>query len=59
MGTALGDPPGGTLGEGGAYYIFWMLNQPILPSRTWTEILHSRPAPAASRELTGGEIRAL
>jgi hypothetical protein len=42
MGTAFAEG-GGTLGEGSAYYIFFMLNQPILPNRTWTEILHHRP----------------
>ena len=56
MGTALGDPPGGTFGEGGAYYIFWMLNQPILPSRTWTEILHHRPLRDLDRFATGKDL---
>ena len=56
MGTALGDPPGGTFGDGGAYYIFWMLNQPILPSRTWTEILHSRPLRDLDRFATGKDL---
>lgn len=56
MGTALGDPPGGTVGDGGAYYIFWMLNQPVLPGRTWTEILHSRPLHDLDRFATGKDL---
>jgi putative CocE/NonD family hydrolase len=57
MGTALGDPPGGAFGEGGAYYIFWMLNQPILPNRTWTDILHYRPLRDLDRFATGKDLR--
>jgi uncharacterized protein len=56
MGTALGDPPGGAIGEGGAYYIFWMLNQPILPNRTWTDILHYRPLRDLDRFATGKDL---
>jgi uncharacterized protein len=57
MGTALGDPPGGTFGEGGAYYIFWMLNQPVLPTRTWSDILHYRPLRDLDRFATGKDLR--
>jgi putative CocE/NonD family hydrolase len=53
MGTAITD---GTFGEGGAYYIFWMLNQPILPNRTWTEILHHRPLRDLDRFATGKDL---
>ncbi len=56
MGTALGDPPGGAFGDGGAYYIFWMLNQPILSSRTWTEILQYRPLRDLDRFATGKDL---
>lgn len=56
MGTALGDPPGGTMGEGGAYYIFWMLNQPILPNRSWSDILHHRPLRDLDRFATGKDL---
>jgi putative CocE/NonD family hydrolase len=53
MGTAITD---GTFGQGGAYYIFWMLNQPILPNRTWTEILHHRPLRDLDRFATGKDL---
>jgi len=53
MGTAISD---GTFGEGGAYYIFWMLNQPVLPNRTWTEILHHRPLRDLDRFATGKDL---
>ena len=53
MGTAITE---GTFGEGGAYYIFWMLNQPILPNRTWTEILHHRPLRDLDRFATGKDL---
>ena len=45
MGTAFSDQPymGGTFVEGSAYYVFWMLDKPILPGRTWTDILRHRP----------------
>jgi putative CocE/NonD family hydrolase len=53
MGTAISN---GTFGEGGAYYIFWMLNQPILPNRRWTEILHHRPLRDLDRFATGKDL---
>ena len=53
MGTAITE---GTFGEGGAYYIFWMLHQPILPNRTWTEILHHRPLRDLDRFATGKDL---
>ena len=53
MGTAITE---GTFGEGGAYYIFWMLNQPILPNRTWTDILHHRPLRDLDRFATGKDL---
>ncbi len=55
MGTAFAEG-GGTLGEGSAYYIFFMLNQPILPNRTWTEILHHRPLRDLDRFATGKDL---
>ena len=55
MGTAFAGG-GGTMGEGGAYYIFWMLNRPILPNRTWTEILHHRPLRDLDRFATGKDL---
>lgn len=53
MGTAITE---GTFGEGGAYYIFWMLHQPILPNRTWTDILHHRPLRDLDRFATGKDL---
>lgn len=45
MGTAFSDQPymGGSFVEGLAFYLFWMLEQPLAPGRTWTEVLHHRP----------------
>jgi hypothetical protein len=45
MGTVFSDQPymGGSFVEGMAYYMFFMLDEKILPHRTWTEILHHRP----------------
>ncbi len=45
MGTVFSDQPymGGSFVEGMAYYTLWMLDQKLLPQRTWTEILHHRP----------------
>ncbi len=45
MGTAFSDQPnmGGSFVEGMAYYTFWMLEQKLLPNRTWSDVLHHRP----------------
>ena len=45
MGTAFSDQPymGGTLVEGLAYYFFRMLDKPVLPGRSWIDILRYRP----------------
>jgi putative CocE/NonD family hydrolase len=45
MGTVFSDQPymGGSFVEGIAYYTFWMLEQRLLPNRTWSEVLHHRP----------------
>lgn len=58
MGTAFSDQPfwGGTIVEGIAYYVFFMLDKPILPGRTWNEILHYRPLIDLDRYATGEDI---
>lgn len=45
MGTAFADQPyvGGGLLVGMAYYQFMMHDRPLLPGRTWTEVLAHRP----------------
>ncbi len=45
MGTAFADQPyvGGGMLVGMAYYAFFMNNRPLLPNRTWTEVLAHRP----------------
>ncbi len=45
MGTAFADQPfmGETYVTGSAYYMFWMLQQELLPERRWSEILRHRP----------------
>ncbi len=45
MGTVFSDQPymGGSFVEGMAYYMLFMLDEKILPNRTWNEILHHRP----------------
>lgn len=45
MGTAFADQPyvGGGMLIGMAYYTFWMHQRPLLPGRTWTEVLAHRP----------------
>jgi putative CocE/NonD family hydrolase len=58
MGTAFSDQPfmGGGFVGGVAYYMFWMLDKPILPNRTWTEILHYRPLIDIDEYATGQDI---
>jgi putative CocE/NonD family hydrolase len=57
MGTAFSDQPywGGTTGEA-SEYVFFMLNQPILPKRTSTEIERYRPLRDLDRFATGKDI---
>jgi hypothetical protein len=45
MGTVFSDQPymGGSFVQGMAYYMFFMLNEPLLPGRTWSEVMHHRP----------------
>lgn len=60
MGTAFSDQPfmGGGFVEGLAYYMFWMLDKPILENRNWTEILKHRPLVDIDKFATGEEIPA-
>ena len=59
MGTAFSDQPymGGGFVEGLAYYMFSMLDRPILPDRTWIDILHHRPISDIDVFATGVDIR--
>lgn len=59
MGTAFSDQPymGGGFVEGMAYYMFWMLDKPILADRTWIDILHHRPISDLDVFATGEDIR--
>jgi len=58
MGTAHSDQPylGGGFVEGMAFYAFWMLDKPILPGRTWTDILHHRPLIEIDTYATGEDF---
>jgi putative CocE/NonD family hydrolase len=58
MGTAFSDQPfmGGSFVEGMAYYMFFMLDRPVLADRSWTEILHHRPLIDLDRFATGKDI---
>jgi uncharacterized protein len=58
MGTAFSDQPfwGGTLVEGMAYYMLYMLDRPLLPGRTWSEVLRHRPLVDIDRYATGQEV---
>ncbi|MHB1328197.1 MAG: CocE/NonD family hydrolase [Gemmatimonadales bacterium] len=58
MGTAFSDQPywGGTIVEGIAYYVLFMLDKQILPGRTWNDILHHRPLIDLDRFATGEDI---
>jgi putative CocE/NonD family hydrolase len=47
---------GGSFVEGQAFYTFWMLNEKLLPNRTWSEVLHHRPLNDIDRFATGKEI---
>ncbi|MEP6731067.1 MAG: CocE/NonD family hydrolase [bacterium] len=57
MGTAFSDEPywGGTVGQA-TDYIFFMLNQHVLPNRTKAEIEHHRPLRDLDRFATGQNI---
>jgi len=58
MGTAFSDQPymGGSFVEGIAFYSFWMLEQRLLPNRTWNEVLHHRPLIDIDRFGLGKEL---
>jgi putative CocE/NonD family hydrolase len=58
MGTVFSDQPymGGGFVEGFAFYVFWMLDKPILPGRTWTDILHHRPLIEIDSYATGEDL---
>jgi putative CocE/NonD family hydrolase len=45
MGTVFSDQPymGGSFVQGMAYYMFYMLNEQLLPGRTWSEVMRHRP----------------
>ena len=58
MGTTFSDQPymGGGFLEGLAYYVFWMLDLPILPDRLWSDILHYRPPIDLDEYATGKDV---
>lgn len=58
MGTAFADQPyvGGGMLMGMAYYAFWMHNRPLLPQRTWTEVLAHRPLADLDTFGTGHDV---
>ena len=58
MGTAFSDQPymGGGFVEGMAYYMFWMLEHPILPDRNWSDILRYRPLIDLDVHATGKDL---
>lgn len=58
MGTAFSDQPfwAGTMVQGMAYYMFYMLDRPLLPGRTWSEVFRHRPLIDLDRFATGEEI---
>lgn len=58
MGTVFSDQPymGGGFVEGFAYYAFWMMDKPVLPGRTWTDILHHRPFIEIDSYATGEDL---
>jgi putative CocE/NonD family hydrolase len=58
MGTVFSDMQymGGGFVEGVAYYGLMMLNQKILPHRTWPEILHHRPLIELDSYATGNDL---
>jgi uncharacterized protein len=58
MGTVFSDQPymGGSFVQGMAYYMFFMLNETLLPGRTWSEIMHHRPLADLDHYALGKEI---
>lgn len=59
MGTAFSDQPymGGTMVQGlVTYYTFRMLNKPLLPGRTWSEVLRHRPLKDIDVYATGEDL---
>ncbi|NNM34347.1 MAG: CocE/NonD family hydrolase, partial [Gemmatimonadetes bacterium] len=58
MGTAFSDQPymGGGMVEGMAYYMFWMLDKPVRPGLSWSDILRHRPLMELDDFATGEDI---
>ncbi len=58
MGTAFSDQPymGGGFVSGFAYYVFWMTEAPLLPGRTWEQVLKHRPLVDIDTFATGRDI---
>ena len=58
MGTVFSDQPymGGSFVQGMAYYMFFMLNEQLLPGRTWSEVMHHRPLIDLDNFALGKEI---
>ncbi|MGE3615383.1 MAG: CocE/NonD family hydrolase [Gemmatimonadales bacterium] len=60
MGTVFSDQPymGGSYVEGLAFYSLFMLEEKLLPGRTWNEVLHHRPLIDIDRFATGKKLPA-
>jgi len=58
MGTMFSDQSvmGGTYVSGGFYFRLMMLNEKLLPGRTWSEVLRHRPISDMDKFATGHEI---
>ncbi len=58
MGTAFSDQPfmGGGFVEGMAYYMFFMLDEKLLPGQSWNQVLQHRPLLDIDRFATGKDI---
>ena len=58
MGTAFSDQPymGGTFVQGLAFYIFWMTDSPLLPGRSWVDVMRYRPLADMDEYATGKDI---
>lgn len=60
MGTVFSDQPymGGSFVQGMAYYMFFMLNEQLLPGRTWSQVMRHRPLIDLDNYALGKEIPA-
>jgi len=58
MGTDFSDQPfmGGTFVMGSAYYVFWMTDNPLLPGRSWIDVLRHRPLIDIDEYATGKDL---